>query len=216
MKQYLIKRGSSSDNGRLILLLAGWSMDETPFMDVTHIHVVGDVSEVDIMVCYDYRSLAFDNSLLANYRDVTLVAWSMGVWVAEQICFAENVTRRVAINGTGAPVSDEFGIPVEIFNGTLNSLNDANLVKFNRRMCREGFADFNARKPKRAMEEIVDELRMIGERSSAGSKGLVSWDVAVVSTRDYIFPAVNMCNYWNKRGIDMVEIDAPHFPFRYE
>ncbi|MFI3240830.1 MAG: DUF452 family protein [Bacteroidales bacterium] len=211
MKQFLIKRSGE----KLILLLAGWSMDETPFVDIAEIPVVGDVSAMDILVCYDYRSLDFDSKLLANYSDITLVTWSMGVWVAEQIVFAENVTRFIAINGTGAPVDDRLGIPVDIFNGTLDTLNDSNLVKFNRRMSREGFAEFNARKPKRAMVEIVDELRLIGERSVIGSKGLVNWDVAVVSTRDYIFPAENMCNYWKNKGVDVVEIDAPHFPFRY-
>lgn len=211
MKQFLINRGGE----RLILLFAGWSMDETPFLDITEIPVVGDISGMDILVCYDYRSLEFDGELLANYSDVTLVAFSMGVWVAEQLTFADNVIRFIAINGTGAPVDDRWGIPVEIFNGTLESLNVSNLVKFNRRMCREGFAEFQKRMPKREMAEIVDELRLIGERSAIGSKGLVSWDMAVVSTRDYIFPMVNMCNFWKNKDVNVVEIDAPHFPFRY-
>ncbi len=212
MKKFLINRGGNS----LILLFAGWSMDETPFMDIAKIPVIGDVSATDIMVCYDYRSFDFDNIQLANYSDITLVAWSMGVWVAEQIAFAANVTSFIAINGTGIPVDDTMGIPVEIFKGTLDTLNDANLVKFNRRMCRENFAEFSSRKPKRVMAEIVDELRAIGECSSLGSKCCINWDMAVVSTRDYIFPSVNMCNYWNSKGVKVVEIDAPHFPFKYE
>ncbi len=37
---------------------------------------------MDYMICYDYRTLDFDTSILEQYRQVNVVAWSMGVWAA--------------------------------------------------------------------------------------------------------------------------------------
>ena len=72
MKQTFIIR----NNGKhLLLFFAGWGMDETPFR---HIHPV----ECDWMICYDYRSLEFDTTLIQAYSKISLIAWSMGVWAA--------------------------------------------------------------------------------------------------------------------------------------
>lgn len=69
MKQTFIIR----NNGKhLLLFFAGWGMDETPFR---HIHP----AECDWMICYDYRSLEFDTTLIQAYSKITLIAWSMGV-----------------------------------------------------------------------------------------------------------------------------------------
>lgn len=75
MKQTFIIR----NNGKhLLLFFAGWGMDETPFR---HIHP----AECDWMICYDYRSLEFDTTLIQAYSKITLIAWSMGVWAASQV-----------------------------------------------------------------------------------------------------------------------------------
>ena len=85
----------------------------------------------------DYRNLTFDADLSA-YQSVTLVAWSLGVWVAEQLFADESSVhweRKIAINGTGYPVHDTEGIPEAIFRGTLENLTPDGIRRFNRRMC---------------------------------------------------------------------------------
>ena len=37
------------------------------------------------MICYDYRTLDFDYSIFDRYRQVNVVAWSMGVWMGSLI-----------------------------------------------------------------------------------------------------------------------------------
>lgn len=37
------------------------------------------------MLCYDYRTLEFDASLLKEYREINVIGWSMGVWAATQV-----------------------------------------------------------------------------------------------------------------------------------
>ena len=61
-----------------MLFFAGWGMDETPFLQI-------HPTDKDWMICYDYRSLEFDADILQEYSEITLIAWSMGVWAASQI-----------------------------------------------------------------------------------------------------------------------------------
>ena len=75
MKQHFIIKNNQK---HLLLFFAGWGMDETPFLTI-------HPTDKDWMICYDYRSLAFDTDLLETYSQITLIAWSMGVWAASQI-----------------------------------------------------------------------------------------------------------------------------------
>lgn len=54
MKHYFIQQKHLP---RLTLFFAGWGMDECPFMDYCP-------ENSDLLVCYDYRSLDFDFTLL--------------------------------------------------------------------------------------------------------------------------------------------------------
>ena len=60
---------------RLLLFFTGWGADETPFKTYRP-------TDSDYMLCYDYRTLDFDASLLTEYTDIRVVGWSMGVWAA--------------------------------------------------------------------------------------------------------------------------------------
>ena len=78
-----------------LLFFAGWGMDETPFM-----HNLPP--NKDLIICYDYRSLDFDSTLLSTYDGIYVVAWSMGVWAASQVLPDSNLPLKqsIAINGT--------------------------------------------------------------------------------------------------------------------
>ena len=116
MKQTFIIR----NNGKhLLLFFAGWGMDETPFR---HIHP----AECDWMICYDYRSLEFDTTLIQAYSKISLIAWSMGVWAASQVMKqypSLPVSQSTAINGTLYPIHETKGITPSVFEGTLQGLH---------------------------------------------------------------------------------------------
>ena len=61
MKHYFIQQKHLP---RLTLFFAGWGMDECPFMDYCP-------ENSDLLVCYDYRSLDFDFTLLQGYQAVS-------------------------------------------------------------------------------------------------------------------------------------------------
>ena len=67
-QRFLIKDG----NPRLTLLFSGWGGEESLF---SCYRPAGS----DYMLCWDYRSLDFRPGLLAGYREIKVVAWSLGV-----------------------------------------------------------------------------------------------------------------------------------------
>lgn len=206
MKYYFIKKQSLS---RLVLFFAGWGMDERPFSDCVP-------QDSDLLVCYDYRSLIFDFSLLRGYSEIRLVAWSMGVWAASRIFFgtAFPIRESIAVNGTLTPVDEACGIPQSIFEGTLKGLNERTLQKFRRRMCgsAEALDAFMQRAPQRSVDELREELQCIGEQARFFSLFPFVWDKVVIGANDLVFTATNQHNAWKKeKNTEIVVKDIPHY-----
>lgn len=191
---------------RLLLIWAGWGMDARPF---EHLAAPG----YDIAVVWDYTDESLDPTPLEGYREIVVMAWSMGVYEASMLLGRYNlpVTLTVAVNGTMRPVDDERGIPTAIFDGTLDTLSDNTLARFNRRMCGSAPALelFNGRRPQRDIDSLRGELAAIGRRARS-EEASFGWDAAVIGTRDMIFPAAAQRRAW--QGVATVEIDDPHLP----
>ena len=197
-----------NDSRHLILLMAGWGMDPTPFAAL-------DYPGYDIAVTWDYTDETFDTSSLVCYREIIVLAWSMGVMEANRIIprLCLPVTLSVAINGTPTPVENNAGIPEEIFNGTLNTLSDTTLYRFNRRMCgsAEAFTHFNKKAPARTIGSLREELRILGKRAHDVTAGQsMHWDLAVIGSRDMIFPTANQLYAWTHTPT--IQINRPHLP----
>lgn len=175
---------------------------------------------MDVWVCYDYRQLAFDETL-DRYEEVHLVAWSLGVWVAERLMprIVRATSGRIrwtmsAINGTGRPVDDRDGIPEAIFRGTLEQLDEAGLARFIRRMCgtREHLAAYKAL-PARPLAEVREELQSLYDairREEVPER--LAWTHVWLSRADRIFPIDNLRHYWRNHPA-IRETDTPHEPF---
>lgn len=169
---------------------------------------------MDVWICYDYRELTFDADL-SRYREIYLVAWSLGVWVASRVLTGHPavayLTQAVAINGTPCPIDDADGIPEAIFRGTLEQISEEGMRRFNRRMCgnRETVLAYE-QIPPRPTETLREELRQLYQLARPVDSRI--WTRAVVSTADRIFPTANLSHYWQGR-CPVCLIDAPHFPF---
>ena len=115
-----------SGHSQLLLFFTGWAADETPFAHYRP-------NDMDYAVCYDYRTQAWDTTFLNGYQEINIVAWSMGVWMVNQLygtLSALPIRHCIAINGTPYPMDDRRGIPVDIFRGTLENLTPASLHNF--------------------------------------------------------------------------------------
>ena len=211
MQKHWLKRIGAPD---LIVVALGWASEPRLVQNIP-------TEGYDVLVLYDYRTLeplaAADT---ASYGQITLLAWSFGVWAAGRI-FGESPVgwdTATAIGGTPRPVSDRYGIPERAFAVTVRSIGGAGTVKFLERMCGtpEILREYYRHRSTRPLEEIYEELLSLRRQALAAPPELPEpgfWTRAVVGGRDAIFPPEQMRRYWNEAGVP-VEVcpDMPHYP----
>lgn len=170
-QEYLIHEG----HPRLLLFFAGWACDAHPFKQY---HPQG----MDFMICYDYRTLRFDEELIRGYQSYHIIGWSMGVWAAACILpkliqagvLSPGNHTSIAFNGTASPIShspEEEGIPSELFEGTLQNLTPVSLQKFFRRIrsnstTYQGFDGDNTPPPIRGSKRRAGMYQATSKRGS--------------------------------------------------
>ena len=212
MKQVTLLRQGSS---RLLLFFAGWACDPTPFQQY-------QPEGIDFMLCYDYRDLSFDASLLSSYSEVHVVGWSIGVWAASYVLPGLDVPilTSVAINGTPFIISPHYGIPPEVYDNMARKLNDKRLHLFLRDMCAdtEVLRSFLEVSPRRPVSELREELMQVQHLSETLPQPEPAWTEAVVAREDVIVPGANQLNYWQDRAVVLRSLPGAHYQpelFRY-
>ncbi len=209
MKTYIRRR---EQNKHLIVFFGGWGNDENMFVPLCS-------DEFDFILFYNYSA---DEALVLpetkKYAKITLIGWSLGVWAAEYLISKTGIVPDVtiAVNGTPVPADDTLGIPVNVFEGTLNNITDENIEKFYLRV----FGDkktylFNTeRVPHRTIKSLHDELRWLYNRIMEQREPGLKWTYAVMSDSDRVFPAKNLQNYWTKaEGTKLITVPWPHYFF---
>ncbi|MFZ7229325.1 DUF452 family protein [Avibacterium avium] len=189
MQTTLIK--TAENNKQLILYFAGWG---TPASEVGHLTLP---ENTDLLLCYDYQDLHFEQDLSA-YQQIRLVAWSMGVWVANQVLGQTPLVSATAINGTGKPCDDAMGIPQAVFIGTLEQLDERNLAKFQRRMCGDSatFVQYSQLAGQRDWLQVRSELSELYQFIQQDNGKSLNWTKAIIGEKDRIFPSQNQLNFW--------------------
>lgn len=204
---------SSPSSTKVILFFCGWGT--TPEV-VAHLSPAEDT---DLLGIYDYSTCSeAELPDLSMYEELAVVAWSMGVWAAEQCASTlQRVTTAVAVNGTPLPMHDRYGIPLLTFEGTLRGLNDMNRERFDRRMCGgrellEVYRSFS----QRPTEDLRTELTQVYQRISGvePKAPCLPWSQAVVSQRDMIMPAGHQEAYWRRWSVPIRTLEGQgHYPF---
>ena len=206
---------NKQNNSELILFFNGWGMDHNP---VKHI----DCSSFDVLEFHDYTSpdLVFDLAELANnYDSVYLVAWSLGVWAAAEILSNSEIQfkRAIAINGTVAPISDNYGLSPDVFQGTIDNWSEKSRFAFNRRMCRERdeLDFFVSNSPDRSIESQKLELSALQDRIIHNDlSGSISFDLAVIGMYDKIFLPERQQQFWDGNAVESQILPAGHYFFK--
>ncbi len=186
MKIEFIKRGAET---RLILLFAGWSTDARYYSDCI-------VDGWDTAVVSDYRDMSMPE-LPSQYSTIYIFAYSLGVLAAAHSGL--KAAARIAICGSEIPVSDEYGIPIDVYNATADGLTAASLKKFHRRMAgdRATIARIEPLLPSTPdIDALKEELYAITSHKSDESAGC-KWDRVFIAENDRIFPVVNLDRYWS-------------------
>jgi biotin synthesis protein BioG len=193
MKTYIRRR---EKNDQLVVVYVGWGADENAFIPLCN-------DESDFILFYDYSA---DEALvlpeMKTYTRITLIGWSLGVWAAEYLSPKTGIRPdiTVAVNGTPVPADDRYGIPLNIFEGTLNNISEKNMGKFYLRMFgdKKTYKLNSDRIPNRTVKSLNDELRWLYNRIMEQKEPGFKWDYAVTSEFDRIFPAKNQKAYWQK------------------
>lgn len=222
--QYTFQRNSDQAPARqLIIYFCGWGM--TP-ATVSHLTLP---DQCDLLALYDYRILELSDDLADlpwdSYEAVTIVAWSLGVWVAEQVVphwsILPTKQRLIAVAGSPYPMHDQWGIPKQIFVGTLEGLTDENRQRFNRRMCGgKRYKQLYDILSERPTTELRDELQAVydslatPEASESTPHTRLAWDLAIIGERDQIFPAKNLSTLWKAVNVPTLLLpDGYHYLF---
>lgn len=199
---------SKKQNPTCILFFNGWGMDGNA---IGHL----ECHEFDVCMFNNYDNMEPIRENLAGYQNIVVIAWSFGVWAAEQVMSQSDITvyKSIALNGTSCPVHDRYGIPVKIFAMTLQGWNETSKVKFNRRMMGENNPnnDYERFVPSRSSADQKEELQAI-DAIYKNNVQQMDWDVALVGINDLIFPPTNQLNWWTGKTT-ITETDLPHFPF---
>lgn len=222
--QYTFQRNSNQAPARqLIIYFCGWGM--TP-ATVSHLTLP---DRCDLLALYDYRILELSDDLAdlpwGSYEAVTIVAWSLGVWAAEQVVphwsILPTKQRLIAVAGSPYPMHDQWGIPKQIFVGTLEGLTDENRQRFNRRMCGgKRYKQLYDILSERPTTELRDELQAVydslatPEASESTPHIRLAWDLAIIGERDQIFPEKNLSTLWKAVNVPTLLLpDGYHYLF---
>ncbi len=208
-------RQESADE--LLIFFNGWGMDER-----IGEHLLANSLETgwigDMLICYNYSALRFDNDVMEQvkrYKQRRLIAWSFGVWAAQQIALPP-MAQAVAINGTLHPIDAEKGIRAEVFQATLAGWSEENRHRFNRRMCgsSEALALFTSIAPNRSANNQQQELARLQQHVQATTTTARNWNYshAILGERDLIFPLQQQKAAWAGTPQTIID-DMPHFPF---
>jgi biotin synthesis protein BioG len=195
-------------NKQLLLLFNGWGFDQKIFCGI-------NISCHDIVSVYEYMDIEPEHFEFTKlYPEVKVMAWSYGVFIADFYAdYIYNLKTAFAINGSTTPVNDCKGIPIKIFRATIQSFNVENREKFYLRIA-GGLSAYKLIAeilPDRDCENQLDELNALYKLSLKNKKNALNWDIAVISTRDKIFPLANMINAWGDRAITVVGEHLPDF-----
>lgn len=200
---------NKQNNNKLIVFFAGWSFDEHPFKFL-------DCGDFDVIIMYDYNKLDLPKIDFSNYKNIDLIAWSMGVFVVyllkEKL---PKFAKKIAINGTIKPVDDKFGIPTKPFLLTLRHAKTGLEGKFYQNIfdTKEEFEKYSATPVERTIENRENELKSLYQIIKTSDNNYEHYyDKALISTNDKIIPTKNQVNFWqNNAEIEMLE--SGHFPY---
>ncbi len=196
----------------LILFFNGWSRDASGVAALA-------ADGFDVAEASDYTTLDSDlPSLAASYPKRILIAWSLGVWAAAKVFGGSGIEFEdaVAINGTPRPVSAEFGIAPEIFEGTAAHWHEERArERFLLRMAGDRAGLARLPEARRTPESQQSELAAIARQVAASPETASAspFHRAVIGTADRIFPAAAQRAFWRAAEVEAAERDLPHYPF---
>ncbi len=208
MRQHFVKKNSTK---LLNLIFLGYGQDGRVFTGLFE-----NLDIADTALVYDYEDSALDESEFKDYEKVNLITWSMGVMLAPKLIsdtLRAKICSALAINGTPEGIDDKYGIPLAMWDATLDNLSERSVLKFYRRMCADAsvYEDYIKVKPQRSIDSLGAELRFIRKLALEAEGPSFKYDKAFVGRKDKIIAPENQINSWEAHNCPYEEGDFPHY-----
>jgi len=199
---------NKSGNEDLIVFFSGWSVEPE------HMGFL-KTDNFDIAMLHSFNSFEMPEIDMEKYKDVTVIAYSLGVFIASVLLLENKFAKEYfAINGTAKPVDNNFGIRKMVFEKTLLNLSIETFDQFQKNMF-DNDADFrrfsSSFKVTKIIAELKKELEFIGDSCETNVGDVSIFKKAVISKNDRIFPARNQIGFWKNCKSEVIE--SGHFPF---
>lgn len=207
MRFELINKGSSDF---ILVVSAGFAQSPAVFAPLVD-------KSIGLAVCYDWRlSDDFSNDFLADYKQIGLLAWSLGVKMAGIPLkgFEHKLSYAIAYNGTCEGICKGRGINPRAYDLTIKSFSEQTFFNFLEKMCesKEAFeAYLKLRGPFFPLNTYKEELIFLKESPSYP----INFNEAVIGLEDSIFPPLFQQVSWENCGKKPVVQTISH-SFHYD
>ncbi|ALV94957.1 DUF452 family protein [Campylobacter jejuni] len=184
------------DSKKLIVVFGGFASHPSHF---SHLK-----SDKNVILFYDYENFDLNFNFKA-FDELFLIAFSMGVCVANRLLKELNFKQKIAINGTNLGIDKSKGIHPTIFKKTLQNFKLEHFKKAlfkERKSLAKDFIFKDEKALKIELEKLFDFALIKQEENFL-------WDKVYSSKEDEIFPPNTLKNSFK----NLIFLDEPHFAF---
>ncbi|EOI4940209.1 pimeloyl-ACP methyl esterase BioG family protein [Campylobacter jejuni] len=184
------------DSKKLIVVFGGFASHPSHF---SHLK-----SDKNVILFYDYENFDLNFNFKA-FDELFLIAFSMGVCVANRLLKELNFKQKIAVNGTNLGIDKSKGIHPTIFKKTLQNFKLEHFKKAlfkERKSLAKDFIFKDEKALKIELEKLFDFALIKQEENFL-------WDKVYSSKEDEIFPPNTLKNSFK----NLIFLDEPHFAF---
>ncbi|EPP7525697.1 pimeloyl-ACP methyl esterase BioG family protein [Campylobacter jejuni] len=184
------------DSKKLIVVFGGFASHPSHF---SHLK-----SDKNVILFYDYENFDLNFDFKA-FDELFLIAFSMGVCVANKLLKELNFKQKIAINGTNFGIDKLKGIHPAIFRKTLRNFKLENFKEALFKERKNLAKDFIFKDEK----ALKIELEKLFDFALTKQEENLLWDKVYSSKEDEIFPPNALKNSFK----NLIFLDEPHFAF---
>ncbi|EAL9916179.1 DUF452 family protein [Campylobacter jejuni] len=184
------------DSKKLIVVFGGFASHPSHF---SHLK-----SDKNVILFYDYENFDLNFNFKA-FDELFLIAFSMGVCVANRLLKELNFKQKIAINGTNLGIDKSKGIHPTIFKKTLQNFKLEHFKKALFKELKSLAKDFIFKDEK----ALKIELEKLFDFALIKQEENFLWDKVYSSKEDEIFPPNTLKNSFK----NLIFLDEPHFAF---
>ncbi|MBC5857989.1 DUF452 family protein [Campylobacter jejuni] len=194
MKYEILCKNPNSKN--LIVVFGGFASHPSHFLHLK--------SDKNVILFYDYENFDFNFDFKA-FNQLFLIAFSIGVCVANRLLKELNFKQKIAINGTNLGIDRQKGIHPVIFKKTLQNFKLENFKEALFKEYKSLAKDFIFKDEK----ALQIELEKLFDFALIKQEENLLWDKVYSSKEDEIFTPNALKNSFK----NLIFLDEPHFAF---